>query len=57
MVIAAYLARTRGMTVSADHIIVGTGVESLYGKLFRIFPQSAVYATETPGYLGQIFEK
>lgn len=49
-VIAAYLARTRGMTVSADHIIVGTGVESLYGKLFRIFPQSAVYATETPGY-------
>lgn len=57
MVIAAYLARTRGMTVSADHIIVGTGVESLYGKLFRIFPQSVVYATETPGYLGQIFEK
>ncbi len=48
--IARYLARERGLDVSADHIVIGTGVESLYGKLFKIFPKDSVYAAETPGY-------
>ena len=48
--IVRYLARERGMDVPADHIVIGTGVESLYGKLFKIFPKDSVYAAETPGY-------
>lgn len=48
--IARYLARERGLDISADHIVIGTGVESLYGKLFKIFPKDSVYAAETPGY-------
>ncbi len=48
--IAYYLARERGVDVPSDHIVIGTGVESLYGKLFKIFPRNSVYAAETPGY-------
>ena len=48
--IAAYLGRARGMEVSAENIIIGSGVESLYGRLFKILPQDAIYAAETPGY-------
>ena len=48
--IAHYLAKERGLDVSAEHIVIGTGVESLYGKLFKIFPKDSVYAAETPGY-------
>ncbi len=48
--IARYLARERGLDVPADHIVIGTGVESLYGKLFKVFPKDSVYAAETPGY-------
>ena len=48
--ITQYLARERGLDVPADHIVIGTGVESLYGKLFKIFPKDSVYAAEPPGY-------
>lgn len=48
--IAAYLGRARGMTVAAENIVIGSGVESLYGRLFKILPSDAVYAAETPGY-------
>ena len=48
--IAKYLERTRGIEVAPEQIIVGTGVESLYNRLFRIFPEESVYAAETPGY-------
>ena len=48
--VASYLGRARGMEVSAENIIIGSGVESLYGRLFKILPQDAIYAAETPGY-------
>lgn len=48
--IAAYLGRARGMQVSAENIVIGSGVESLYGRLFKILPENAIYAAETPGY-------
>lgn len=48
--IAAYLARARGLHVSPDHIVVGSGVESIYARLVKILPAGAIYAAETPGY-------
>ena len=48
--IAFYLGRAREMDVSAENIVIGSGVESLYGRLFKILPKDAIYAAETPGY-------
>lgn len=48
--IAGYLGRARGIDVSPDQIIVGSGVESIYSRLVRILPPAAIYAAETPGY-------
>ena len=48
--IAEHLYETRGMTVSPDCIIVGAGVEYLYGRLIQLFGKNQVYAVEDPGY-------
>lgn len=48
--IADYLYRVRGMTVSPECIIIGPGIEYLYGKLIRLLRQDAVYGVENPGY-------
>ena len=48
--IAKYLYRNRGMIVSADCIVIGTGIEYLYSKLIRLLPKHSVYAVEDPGY-------
>lgn len=48
--IAFYLGRAREMDVSAENIVIGSGVESLYGRLFKILPNDAIYAAETPRY-------
>ena len=48
--IADYLYRTRGMVVSPECIIIGSGIEYLYGRLIKILPRNAVYAVENPGY-------
>ena len=48
--IAKYLYRTRGMVVSPDCIVIGTGIEYLYSKLIKLLPANAVYAVESPGY-------
>lgn len=48
--IAKYLYRERGMVVSPDCIVIGTGIEYLYSKLIGLLPANSVYAVENPGY-------
>ncbi len=48
--IAGYLFRIRGMQVSPECIIIGSGIEYLYSRLMKILPSGAVYAAESPGY-------
>lgn len=48
--ISKYLYKNRGMRVSPDCIVIGTGIEYLYSKLIHLLPETAVYAVENPGY-------
>ncbi|MFR5601789.1 MAG: PLP-dependent aminotransferase family protein [Lachnospiraceae bacterium] len=57
--IADYLYRSRGMTVSPECILIGAGIEYLYGRLMKLLPSDAVYAVENPGYkkIPRIYEE
>lgn len=57
--IADYLYRVRGMTVSPECIIIGPGIEYLYGRLIRLLRPDAVYGVENPGYrkIPRIYEE
>ena len=57
--IADYLYRSRGMKVSPECIIIGAGIEYLYGRLIKLLPPEAVYGVENPGYrkIPRIFEE
>ncbi len=48
--IAEYLYQMRGMNISPDCIIIGAGVEYLYGRLIRLLGRDQIYAVEDPGY-------
>ena len=48
--IAAFLYRSRGISVSPECVIIGAGIEYLYARLVNLFPEDTVYAVETPGY-------
>lgn len=56
--IADYLYRSRGMEVDEDCVVIGAGIEYLFGRLYKLFPKDAVYAMENPGYqrIRHIFE-
>lgn len=56
--IADYLYRFRGMKVSPECILIGAGIEYLYGRLIKLLPAGAVYGAENPGYkkIPRIFE-
>lgn len=47
--IASYLARNRGIIVSPEQIIVGSGAEYLYGLLAQLF-MGETFAIEDPSY-------
>lgn len=49
--IAAYLRRSRGITVSRDRIIIGSGAESLYGLIVKVFGRRIRYGIEDPSYM------
>lgn len=57
--IAAYLYRARGIKVSPECIIIGAGIEYLYGRLIKILPPDSVYGVENPGYkkIPRIYEE
>ena len=55
--IRAYLNRNRGIQVSREQIVIGSGAEYLYGLIIKLLGRSKVYAIETPSYdkLEQIY--
>ena len=48
--IAHYLARSRGIHVGADQIIIGSGSEYLYGMVVELLGAHRKYAIEHPSY-------
>ncbi len=48
--IARYLARNRGMNVSAEQIVIGSGAEYLYGLVVEMLGRDRLYAIESPSY-------
>ena len=55
--IAEYLYYFRGISVSANQIIVGAGTEYLYSLLIQLFGRKKIFAIENPGYrkIAQIY--
>lgn len=48
--IAEYLRGFRGMTVSPDQIVVGSGTEYLYGRITQLLGPDCVIGMDDPGY-------
>ena len=48
--IREYLARSRGIEVENEQIIIGSGAEYLYGILIQMLGRERVFATEKPSY-------
>lgn len=48
--IAAYLARSRGLTVRPSQIIIGSGAEYLYSLIVQLLGRDRVFALENPSY-------
>ena len=48
--LAAYLARSRGIVVRPDQIIVGAGSEYLYGLIVQMLGRERIFALEDPSY-------
>lgn len=48
--ISRYLARSRGITVSTEQIIIGAGSEYLYHLIIGLLGRDHVYGLETPSY-------
>lgn len=48
--IAGYLDRSRGIRVSPDRIIIGSGAEYLYGLVVQLLGRECVFALEDPCY-------
>ena len=49
-VLAAYLARSRGIFVNPGQIIVGSGAEYLYSLVVQLLGRETVYGLEDPSY-------
>ena len=56
--LAAYLRRSRGLEVSPDQIVIGSGAEYLYGLLVQLCGRDAGFALEDPCYekIRQVYE-
>ncbi len=48
--IAEYLARSRGIKVRAEQVVVGSGSEYLYGLVVQLLGRERAYALEKPCY-------
>lgn len=48
--IAAYLERSRGIEISPDNIVIGSGAEYLYSLLVQLLGRDGVFGLEEPGY-------
>ena len=56
--IAAYIARSRGLTVEPSRIVVGAGAEYLYALIAQLFGRGTRFALEQPCYarIRQVYE-
>ncbi len=48
--ISHYLARSRGIYVTPDQIVIGSGAEYLYGLIVELLGREKIYAIEAPSY-------
>lgn len=48
--IRRYLARNRGIHVSCEQIVIGSGSEYLYGLIIELLGRDRIYAVESPSY-------
>ena len=48
--LAAWLERSRGLSVRPEQILVGSGAEYLYGLVVQLLGRDRVYALEDPSY-------
>lgn len=48
--ISDYLARSKGIRVSYNQIIIGSGAEYLYGLVVQFLGRDKIYAVENPSY-------
>ena len=48
--IGQYLARSRGIRVEAEQIVIGSGSEHLYGRIVETLGRERKYAIEAPSY-------
>ena len=48
--LCSYLARNRGIRVSAEQIVIGAGAEYLYGLAVELLGSSRIYGIEAPSY-------
>ena len=48
--LAAYLMRSRGIRVTAEQIVIGSGAEYLYGVVVQLLGRERLYALEDPSY-------
>ncbi len=48
--ICDYLARSKGIKVSYNQIIIGSGAEYLYGLIVQFLGRNRIYALENPSY-------
>ena len=48
--IRQYLARNKGITVDTEQIVIGSGSESLYGRIVELLGRDHTYAIESPSY-------
>ena len=56
--IGQYLARSRGIHVSAEQIVIGSGSEYLYARIVELLGRDLTYALESPSYkkIRQVYE-
>ncbi len=45
-----YLSRNRGIQVSVEQIVIGSGSEYLYGLIIELLGRNLIYAIESPSY-------
>lgn len=48
--ISSYLARGKGISVTPDRIVIGSGAEYLYGLIVQLLGRDKLYALESPSY-------
>ena len=48
--ICSYLARSNGMRISPEQVVIGAGAEYLYGVVVQLLGTKRIYATEDPCY-------